>query len=81
MPKAMQRHRNPEITMATEEQQVSEAPLKVITDGSLGTRTAWTHEPYSDGPATPAEMKKRFEEYIDQLTKGKDPAKVRIVME
>lgn len=29
------------------------APLKVITDGSLGTRTAWTHEPYSDGPATP----------------------------
>jgi hypothetical protein len=26
-------------------------------------------------------MKKRFEEYIDQLTKGKDPAKVRIVME
>ncbi|GKT06961.1 DUF6079 family protein [Desulforhabdus sp. TSK] len=33
------------------------------------------------GPATPSEMKKRFEEYIDQLTKGKDPAKVRIVME
>ncbi|MFT4296545.1 MAG: amidohydrolase [Micropruina sp.] len=28
-------------------------PLKVITDGSLGTRTAWTHQPYSDGPATP----------------------------
>lgn len=35
----------------------------------------------TDGPATPTEMKKRFEEYIDQLTKGKDPAKVRIVME
>jgi hypothetical protein len=34
-----------------------------------------------DGPATPAEMKKRFDEYIDKLTKGKDPAKVRIVME
>ena len=33
------------------------------------------------GPATPAEMKKRFEEYIDQLTKGKDAAKVRLVME
>ena len=33
------------------------------------------------GPATPAEMKKRFEIYIDQLTKGKDPTKVRIVME
>lgn len=35
----------------------------------------------TDGPATPAEMKKRFEHYIDRLTKGKDPAKVRIVME
>jgi len=35
----------------------------------------------TDGPATPGEMKKRFEEYIDQLTKGKDPAKVRIVLE
>lgn len=34
-----------------------------------------------DGPATPAEMKKRFDEYIDQLTKGKDPTKVRIVLE
>ncbi|NNN20237.1 MAG: hypothetical protein HKL84_10380, partial [Acidimicrobiaceae bacterium] len=35
----------------------------------------------TDGPATPGEMKKRFEEYIDQLTKGKDPAKVRLVLE
>ena len=35
----------------------------------------------SAGPATPVEMKKRFNEYIDQLTKGKDPAKVRIVLE
>lgn len=35
----------------------------------------------ADGPATPAEMKKRFEAYLDQLTKGKDQAKVRIVME
>ena len=33
------------------------------------------------GAATPGEMKRRFEEYIDQITKGKDPAKVRIVME
>ena len=35
----------------------------------------------TDGPATPAEMKKRFEAYIDRLTKGTDPAKVRIVLE
>ena len=35
----------------------------------------------TDGPATPAEMKNRFDEYIDKLTKGKDPAKVRIVLE
>ena len=32
-------------------------------------------------PARPAEMKKRFEDYLDELTKGKEPGKVRIVME
>jgi len=32
-------------------------------------------------PATAAEMKKRFEEYLDGLTKGKEPGKVRIVLE
>jgi hypothetical protein len=35
----------------------------------------------AEGPATPTELKKRFDDFIDQLTKGKDPAKVRIVME
>ncbi len=35
----------------------------------------------ADGSATPIEMKKRFEECINQLTKGKDPAKVRVVVE
>jgi hypothetical protein len=33
------------------------------------------------GQATPAETKKRFEEYIDQQSKDNDPAKVRIVYE
>lgn len=28
-------------------------PLKIISDGSLGSRTAWTHEPYTDGAASP----------------------------
>lgn len=32
-------------------------------------------------PATPAEMRKRFEEYLDELTKGNEPGKVRIVLE
>jgi len=32
-------------------------------------------------PVTPTEMKKRFEEYLDQLTKGKEAGKVRIVLE
>jgi hypothetical protein len=32
-------------------------------------------------PVTPAEMKQRFEEYLDELTKGKEPGKVRIVLE
>lgn len=30
---------------------------------------------------TPAEMKKRFEDYLDQLVKGKEPGKVLIVLE
>ena len=36
---------------------------------------------FGGSPATPAEMKKRFEEYLDALTKGKEPGKVRIVLE
>jgi succinate dehydrogenase flavin-adding protein (antitoxin of CptAB toxin-antitoxin module) len=32
-------------------------------------------------PVTPAEMKKRFEDYLDELTRGKEPGKVRIVLE
>ena len=32
-------------------------------------------------PVTPVEMKKRFEDYLDELTKGKEPDKVRIVLE
>ncbi len=32
-------------------------------------------------PATPDELKKRFDEYLADLTKGKDPSKVRIVLE
>jgi hypothetical protein len=32
-------------------------------------------------PATPAELRKRFEEYLEELTKGKEPGKVRIVLE
>jgi len=32
-------------------------------------------------PATPAEMKKRFEEYLGELIKGHEPGKVRIVLE
>jgi len=32
-------------------------------------------------PATPEELKKRFEQYLLDLSKGKDPSKVRIVVE
>ncbi len=35
----------------------------------------------NSGPGTPSEMKKRFEDYIDKLTQGKEPSKVRIVIE
>jgi succinate dehydrogenase flavin-adding protein (antitoxin of CptAB toxin-antitoxin module) len=33
------------------------------------------------GPSTPEEIKRAVSEYVDSLTKGKDPAKVRIVLE
>ncbi|MDE2689748.1 MAG: DUF6079 family protein [Acidobacteriota bacterium] len=32
-------------------------------------------------PAAPTEMKQRFAKYVDSLTKGEDPARVRIVLE
>jgi hypothetical protein len=32
-------------------------------------------------PVTPEEMKKRFEEYLEELTRGHEPGKVRIVLE
>jgi len=32
-------------------------------------------------PATTEELKKRFDEYLADLTKGKDLSKVRIVLE
>ncbi|MBW1792990.1 MAG: ATP-binding protein [Deltaproteobacteria bacterium] len=32
-------------------------------------------------PVTPAEMKQRFEDYLDELIKGKEPEKVRIILE
>jgi succinate dehydrogenase flavin-adding protein (antitoxin of CptAB toxin-antitoxin module) len=33
------------------------------------------------GPATPDDLKRVLNTYVDELTKGKDPAKVRIVLE
>jgi succinate dehydrogenase flavin-adding protein (antitoxin of CptAB toxin-antitoxin module) len=33
------------------------------------------------GPASPAEFKNLLNDYVDSLTRGKDPAKVRIVLE
>jgi predicted ATPase len=33
------------------------------------------------GPSSPSEFKTRLNDYVDSLTKGKDPAKVRIVLE
>jgi predicted ATPase len=35
----------------------------------------------SGGPATPVELKKRFEDFIDTKTKGKEIAKVRMIFE
>jgi hypothetical protein len=37
--------------------------------------------PVGSSPAAPAEMRKRFEEDLDGLTKGKEPGKARIVLD
>ena len=45
--------------------QIDELRNKLFPDGS---------------PATPDEFRKRFNEYVEQLLKGRDAAKVRIVI-
>jgi len=52
---------------------LQKVPIKI-----LDLRTALLS---GGSPVTPAEMKQRFEDYLDQLTKGKEPGKVRIVLE
>jgi len=42
--------------------------LKIISDGSLGSRTAWTHEPYSDGPASPEQPCGQANYSVGELT-------------
>jgi predicted amidohydrolase YtcJ len=36
------------------EDRLTMGPLKIISDGSLNTRTAWCHHPYADGTADPS---------------------------
>lgn len=59
--------------------------LKEVLSGlvrvSVNTQDIQKALKIESGPATPSEVKKRFEDYIDQLSKGKDPAKVRIVID
>ena len=52
--------------------------LQKVSVKAVNLRTALLS---GGSPATPAEMKKRFEDYLDELTKGKEPGKVRIVLE
>ena len=57
---------------------------EVLSDlQKIQVKTAELREALLSGgsPATPAEMKKRFEAYIEKLTQGKEPSKVRIVLE
>jgi hypothetical protein len=55
--------------------------LSGLTKVSIKTDALRTALLTGGSPATPAEMRKRFEEYLDQLTRGKEPGKVRIVLE
>ena len=49
--------------------------VSITTDG---LRTALLS---GGSPTTPAEMRRRFDGYLDELLQGKDPEKVRIVLE
>jgi len=61
--------------LAMQEVLSSLIPVTVKTDNLRAALLA------GGSPVTPAEMKKRFEGYLDELTKGKEPGKVRIVLE
>lgn len=61
--------------------QVLKEALSGLTKVAIKTTDLQKALQVSGGPATPEEMKKRFDAYVDTLTKGKDPAKVRIVLE
>jgi len=61
--------------------QVLKEALSVLTRVTVNTTDLQKALQVTGGPATPEEIKKRFDEYIDALTKGKDPAKVRIILE
>jgi len=56
-------------------------PLSGLTTVSVKTADLRAGLLSGGSPATLAEMKKRFEEYLDELTKGKEPGKVRIILE
>jgi predicted ATPase len=58
-------------------QEVLSGLQKVVVTGT-DLRTALLA---GGSPVTSAELKKRFEDYLANLAKGKDPAKVRIVIE
>lgn len=47
---------------------------------SLSSRDLQTALAGTGAPATPAELKRRFMEYLDMKTRGHDPAKVRIII-
>ncbi len=66
----------------------SQAFLDALSEALSGltkvqVKTADLHSALLKGgsPATLDEMKKRFEEYLDILTKGREAGKVRIVLE
>lgn len=45
-------------------------PLKIISDGSLNTRTAWCHEPYADGrPDAPRGVRNYGPEELTELVR------------
>lgn len=74
-------NRNLPDKVETEFVQVVQEALSGLMKVIFSTNHLCTALANSGSPLTPAEIRKRFDDYVTEQTKGKDPGKVRILLE
>jgi hypothetical protein len=52
-----------------------------LTKVVIKTENLWQALSASGSPSTPSELRKRFDEYLNRLTKGREAGKIRIMLE